>query len=125
MKKSEQQQHFYLFFHSTNAYVYVWTNIFSGWPIFFGRRHRVGYGRSQELISRRERISRPTSFSSVQFSSVQYIFGLDFIGYYFISSIIIFKVQYIVHSSAHERIFVHAQFAFVVVLFMKSLQEVM
>ena len=35
---------------------------------------------------------RSVQFSSVQFSSVQ--FGLDFIGHYFISSIIIFKVQF-------------------------------
>ena len=40
---------------------------------------------------------RRTSFSSVQFSAISsalsWVFGLDFFGYYFISSIIIFKVQ--------------------------------
>ena len=35
----------------------------------------------------------PSTFSSVQFSSVQFSSVQGFIGYYFLSSIIIFKVQ--------------------------------
>ena len=47
---------------------------------------------------------RLVQFSSVQFSSVcSWAFGLGLIGYYFLSSIIIFKVQF---NSVQRRLFI-------------------
>ena len=47
-------------------------------------------GRHQEQASKQRCTFRPTTFSSVQFSGYVYL-----IGYYFLSSIIIFKVQWL------------------------------